>query len=171
MRDEAAPVPPPRLPEGRFSGREAFRQLVRDALAAAAREGWSELVLSDASFVDWPLGERAVVETLQQWARAGRRCTLLALDFDEVVRRQPRFVQWRRQWDHLIGCHKADTRDPLALPSVLWSPGWVLRRLDPLRSNGVSSFDGAQCTLAREQLAEWLERRSRPGFPATVLGL
>ena len=27
------------LPEGRFSGREAFQQLVRDALATAAREG------------------------------------------------------------------------------------------------------------------------------------
>ena len=34
-----------RLP-GRFAGREAFRQLVRDALACAAREGWREIILS-----------------------------------------------------------------------------------------------------------------------------
>lgn len=46
------------LPEGRFSGREAFQQLVRDALATAAREGWREIILSDADFHDWPLGRR-----------------------------------------------------------------------------------------------------------------
>jgi len=44
------------LPSGRFDGREAFRCLVRDALACAVREGWPELVLSDAHFGDWPLG-------------------------------------------------------------------------------------------------------------------
>ena len=46
----------PGLPEGRFEGREAFRQRVRDALACAAREGWQEIMLSDADFHDWPLG-------------------------------------------------------------------------------------------------------------------
>ena len=40
------------LPEGRFEGIESFRQLVRDALATAAREGWKEIVLADASFAD-----------------------------------------------------------------------------------------------------------------------
>ena len=49
------------LSQGRFSGRTEFQQLVRDALAAAAREGWPELILSDANFADWPLGERAMV--------------------------------------------------------------------------------------------------------------
>ena len=54
---QAAAAP---LPSGRFEGREAFRQLVRDGLARAAQEGWRELILSDASFEEWPLGERAV---------------------------------------------------------------------------------------------------------------
>ena len=40
------------LPEGRFSGREAFQQLVRDALATAAREGWREIILSGHR---WPI--------------------------------------------------------------------------------------------------------------------
>ena len=31
------------LPSGRFEGRNDFQQLVRDALACAAREGWREL--------------------------------------------------------------------------------------------------------------------------------
>lgn len=56
---------PSGLPEGRFTGREAFQQMVRDAFATAAREGWAEILISDANFHDWPLGERAVVESLQ----------------------------------------------------------------------------------------------------------
>jgi hypothetical protein len=56
----------PALPSGRFAGRDAFQQLVRDALAAAAREGWREIILCDADFGDWPLGERSVAQSLQQ---------------------------------------------------------------------------------------------------------
>ena len=68
----------PRCPRAGFTGREAFRQLVRDALACAAREGWREMVVCDASFEDWPLGEREVVASLQGWARSGRRFVMVA---------------------------------------------------------------------------------------------
>ena len=64
MTDNDNDPVPVTLPEGRFEGRVAFQQLVRDALACAAQEGWNEIILSDASFEDWPLGERAVVESL-----------------------------------------------------------------------------------------------------------
>ncbi|AVO50163.1 hypothetical protein C6568_13565 [Melaminivora suipulveris] len=159
------------LLQGRFEGRDAFRQLVRDALVTAAREGWNELVLSDASFADWPLGEREVVQALQQWSGAGRRFILLAAGFDDLVRRQPRFVQWRRQWDHILVCRKASTSDPLALPSALWSPAWVAQRLDPMRSVGIAGAEPERRVRLREVLDEWLERKSAPAFPATVLGL
>ncbi len=56
------------LPEGAFSGPVEFSQLVRDALALAAAQGWRSLVISDASFEDWPLRERVVVDALQAWA-------------------------------------------------------------------------------------------------------
>ncbi|AVP58516.1 hypothetical protein [Pulveribacter suum] len=161
----------PALPEGRFEGREDFRQRVRDALAAAAREGWGELILADADFIDWPLGERDVVDSLQQWSRTGRRCTLLALDYAELVRRHPRFVQWRRQWDHIITCRKAMGSDPLAVPSALWSPAWVLQRRDPVRSVGTTDSEPGRRVQLRETLDEWLERKSSPAFPASVLGL
>lgn len=161
----------PALPEGPFTGRDAFRQCVRDALTTAALQGWGELLLADANFGDWPLGEREVVQSLQDWAGSGRRITLLAADFDDLVRRQPRFVQWRRQWDHLITCRRATTRDPLALPSALWSPGWVLQRHDPVRSMGVCDVQPARRLALREALDEWLQSRSSPAFPATVLGL
>lgn len=169
-----APVttaPHPALPEGRFVGREAFQQLVRDALARAATEGWREIILSDADFHDWPLGERAVVESLQAWAGKGRRMTLLACNYDEIVRRHPRFVQWRRTWDHVLSCHRSPAADRLDLPSALWSPSWVLQRLDPERCNGVTGTEPERRVLLRETLNEWLHNKSAPGFPASTLGL
>lgn len=159
------------LPQGRFQGREAFQQLVRDALATAAAQGWREIILSDADFHDWPLGERAVVESLQAWAGSGRRMTLLACNYDEVVRRHARFVQWRRTWDHLLNCRRSPAADRLDLPSTIWSPGWVLHRLDPERCMGVTGVEPERRVLLRESLNEWLHNKSAPGFPATTLGL
>jgi hypothetical protein len=169
MSDETdTPAP---LPSGRFEGREAFRQRVRDALACAAREGWPELVLSDVNFHDWPLGERAVCESLQQWSRGGRRCTLLAIDYSEVLRLHARFVHWRRRWDHIIVCRQAGSAAPQELPSALWSPAWALQRLDPARCIGVTGREPERRVLLRAELGEWLENKSTPGFPASVLGL
>ena len=121
MTDTATPSAEPLrdLPSGRFSGREAFQQLVRDAIATAARDGWQEIFISDAHFHDWPLGERAVVEALQDWARSGRRFTMLACSYDDVIRRHARFVRWRGTWDHIITCRRSPTADPLDLPLSL----------------------------------------------------
>jgi hypothetical protein len=161
---------PAALPSGRFEGREAFQQLVRDALAAAAREGWREVILSDADFGDWPLGERAVAESLQAWSASGRRCTLLARRWDEVVRRHPRFVNWRVKWAHIIDARGCRSADPLEMPSAIWSPGWVMRRLDPERCNGYAGAEPERRLLLREDLQEWL-RQSAPSFAANTLGL
>ncbi|MCJ0762642.1 hypothetical protein [Variovorax terrae] len=158
------------LPQGRFSGREEFRQRVRDALACAAREGWREIIVSDATFEDWPLGERAVAQALQDWCVAGRRFIMLAQRYDEVVRQQARFVTWRQTWSHLITCWRCASADALELPSALWSPGWVMQRLDPVRSIGVSGREPERRVLLRESLDEWL-REATPGFPSTTLGL
>jgi hypothetical protein len=160
----------PALPSARFEGLAAFQQLVRDAMAAAAREGWRELVLCDADFADWPLGERAVAESLQAWASGGRRCTLLARRWDEVVRRHPRFVDWRVKWAHIIDARACRSADRLELPSAIWSPGWVLRRLDLERSNGYTGSEPERRLALREDLNEWL-RKSSPSFPANTLGL
>lgn len=162
---------PGELPSGRFASRETFIQLVRDALATAARDGWEEIVVSDAHFHDWPLGERAVVESLQAWARTGRRFTMLARSYDEVVRRHARFVRWRGTWDHIITCRRSASADPLDIPSVLWSPQWVMHRLDPERCVGVTGREPERRVLVRETLKEWLHGKSAPGFPASTLGL
>ncbi|MEO7549064.1 MAG: hypothetical protein ABIT82_11610 [Ramlibacter sp.] len=165
--DDTAPAA---LPEGRFSGRKDFQQLVRDALAAAAREGWREIILSDAGFEDWPLGERSVVESLHAWSASGRRCTLLARRYDAMVRTHPRFVGWRGTWSHIIDAHGCPSADALELPSAIWSPGWVLHRLDPERCAGITGREAERRLLLRENLNEWLQK-SAPAFSATTLGL
>lgn len=163
------PSPQP-LSSGRFSGRIAFQQLVRDALACAAREGWREIILADPDFAHWPLGERAVVESLQAWAASGRRCTVLAQRYDEVQRRHARFVGWRTRWSHIIEARRCASAGPLELPSAIWSPGWVLQRLDPERCNGFAGAEPERRLALRERLQEWLQRSS-PSFPANTLGL
>lgn len=168
----AAPSLPeaPGLTEGRFAGREAFRQRVREALASAAREGWNELILSDANFHDWPLGERAVVAALNDWACAGRSLVMLGKTYDEVIRHHPRFVTWRRTWDHIVTCRRCAAADPLLLPSAVWTSGWMMHRLDPQHSRGVCSQEPERRLALHESLQEWL-RQSAPGFPASTLGL
>jgi hypothetical protein len=158
------------LPSRRFEGREDFRQLVRDALACAARDGWREIILSDASFHDWPLGERAVAESLQAWSRTGRRMTLLARSYDGVVRQHARFVQWRGTWSHIITASACASADALEIPSAIWSPGWVLQRLDIERCNGYCGGEPERRVLLRESLNEWLSKAT-PAFPASTLGL
>lgn len=158
------------LPVGRFSGREAFQQLVRDTFAVAAIEGWKEIILADANFDDWPLRERAVVESLNQWAKSGRRLTVLAVRYDNLMRDQPRFVTWRKTWGHIIECRQCRHEDPLDFPSAVWSQNWVLQRLDLVRSNGVSGTEPDRRVNLRELLDEKL-RGSSPGFPSTTLGL
>lgn len=163
-------VEQPLLPEGRFQGREAFAALVRTALAQAAAQGWRELLLCDADFADWPLGEAAVVESLHAWARQGQRMTLLACSYDEVLRRHPRFVRWRTTWEHKITAQRCARADPGDLPSVLSAPTWVLQRLDVARCAGLSGSEPERRVLLHEVVHEWM-RRSTPGFPASVLGL
>ncbi len=158
------------LPIGRFAGHDAFEQLVRDALVCAAREGWKELILSDATFEDWPLRERAVVESLQIWSKPGRRMTLLATRYDEVLRHHARFVSWRKTWGHLVDCRVCCLTAQGQFPSVIWSSGWFMQRLDGLQSSGFCGNDKLTGRQVRELIDENL-RTSTSGFPVSVLGL
>jgi hypothetical protein len=143
---------------------------VRDALACAAREGWREIILCDADFEDWPLAERTVVDSLEAWSATGRHCTLLARRYDAVVRRHARFVTWRKTWSHIIDARSCAAADPSELPSAIWSPGWVLQRVDAERCNGVSGSEPERRLMLHENLQEWL-KKSSPSFSATTLGL
>jgi hypothetical protein len=158
------------LPSGPFAGVEVFAQLVRDALAQAAREAWPMMIWSDATFQDWPLRERSVVDSLQEWAGKGRRLVMLAGHYDDVRRLHPRFVTWRQTWDHIIECRVCKGLEATAIPSALWSPVWAMRRLDLVRCSGSAGYDSQRRVLLKEEIDEHL-RQSSPGFSATTLGL
>ncbi len=162
----AAPPSAPLL-QGRFAGRSEFAELVRQAFAAAAARGWREIILCDANFEDWPLGERVVAQSLYEWSASGRRLTMLAQDYAEVTRRHARFVSWRRTWSHIVECRGHAAGD---LPSVFWSPDWAFERLDLVHSTGVAGTEAGRRVALKERLAEKL-LRSSPAFAASTLGL
>jgi len=158
------------LPTGRLEGCEVFAELVRQALAVASQEGWPQLVLSDADFSDWPLGERAVIESLQAWARQGREIRFLARDFGPLRLAHPRLVAWRTIWSHRVQAQAMPSASGSELPSAIWSPGWMLERLDPVRCTLVASTNARRRTALRERLdACW--HKGSPSFAATTLGL
>lgn len=164
------PGPAPVLSSGRLQGRDVLARLVRDALACAASEGWHEIIICDATFADWPLGEREVVAALEAWSKSGRRLVMLATRYDEVLRRHARFVSWRKTWDHLVDCRTCRAPDPQDFPGALWSPRWSLQRLDAQRGVVLCGSDAMQRAQLRGLLNEWFHN-STPGFPATTLGL
>ena len=161
---------PPTLPQGRFGGRSAFDALIRQAFASAAGLGWREIIVCDPHFADWPLGDRAVVQSLNDWSKTGRKFTMLASTYDEIVRQHPRFVVWRKTWDHIVECRRSAGVAGEGLPSAFLSPDWMLARMDVPRCNGVTSADAAARIALREQLKERL-LNSSSAFPATTLGL
>ena len=158
------------LPQGRFEGPGEFAELIRSAFAAAATHGWREIIICDTTFEDWPLGERAVAQSLQDWSKSGRKLTMLAKNYNEVMRRHARFVTWRSTWSHIIECRGNANISQDDIPSALWSPNWVCQRLDLARSTGVSGAEASRRVALKERLDESL-RLSSPAFAATTLGL
>ena len=152
-----------RLPSGPFPGAMAFQQLVRDALACAAREGWREIILCDPDFGDWPLGERAVAQSLQAWSATGRRCTLLARRYDEVVRRHARFVTWRTTWSHIVEAQGLPLRRPTGAAQCHLEPGLgACTGWTPSGRNGITRPRARAPPDAAEKTCRTGCRKARP---------
>jgi hypothetical protein len=162
------------MSETRFTligSRSEFHGAVHEALAEVADIGCREVFISDADFNDWPLSDAAVLASLTAWARSHRRLTLLASQFDELARRHGRWVEWRRQWSHLVECRANTEVEAARLPTMLLAPGvLVLRLVDPLRYRGSLSRETADLVHGREVIDAVLQR-SAETFPVTTLGL
>lgn len=128
------------------------------------------MIWCDGDFDDWPLGERVVIESLDAWAGSGRHLVMIAHHFDGFVRHKPRFVTWRKTWDHIIECRQCRHRDANDLPSAIWSPHWAMRRIEVTRSLGTTNLEPQSRVLLKEELDECY-RQGSPAFAATTLGL
>lgn len=150
--------------------RAAFAHVIRTAFERAAQEQWKSMVWCDATFHEWPLGERATIESLNAWAGAGRSLIMIAEDYQYLVRHHPRFVQWRKTWSHIIDCRARKGVDEEDFPCALWSPQWAMQRMEHNRSRWAVDLEPSQRMRLKENLDEHY-RQSSPAFPATTLGL
>jgi hypothetical protein len=154
-----------------ITSRPEFHLALRQAFAEAATAGSRELWLADSDFADWPLGERDVIERLSEWVASSRRLTLLANSFDDVARRHPRWVAWRRQWAHVVSCRANTELEADAMPTLLIASGTTTVRLsDPVHYRGRVSHDRAE-ELRCKELFDAVSQRSEEAFPATSTGL
>ena len=154
-----------------ITSRTEFHDALRQALADIAAVGCREVFMSDADFTDWPLSDAGVIASLTQWARGHRRLTLLAQQFDELARRHGRWVEWRRQWSHLVECRVNTELEAARVPTLLLAPGLVVVRLVELaRYRGSVSSEAVDLVQSRELLDAVLQR-SEESFPVTTLGL
>ena len=159
-----------------FAGRAEFQRGVLDMLAWAAEQGCRELHAWDASFADWPLSDANALTALTTWAKHGRQLHLLALKYEDVVRRHPRFVRWRRDFAHCVTARAVEAELKLdgAPESLLLAVGadgsFSLRLFDRHLWRGEISADAGQ----RLRSLEWfdaLAQRSGDSFAPTTLGL
>jgi hypothetical protein len=138
------------------------------ALARQARR----ITCVDADFETWPFDDPAVLERLTAWLRLPqRRLVLLAADYGELPRRQPRFTVWRRTFAHAVDTWQAPEELAPTLPSVLVDDGPVsVQLIDSQHWRGRVALDPRSATLWRERIDVVLQR-SDPAWPVHTLGL
>lgn len=153
-----------------ITGRSEVIAAWRTLLLQSLQEGVRELWCADVDFADWPLNEPALVEALVQWARPHRRLHLLAQHYDEMPRRHPRFVRWRRDFSHVVEAWCAEDLEPGRHPCLLVAAPRSIELLERGHWRAKVSEEAADAQRARERLDAILQR-SAPGFAATTLGL
>lgn len=154
-----------------IDSRPGFQEALREAFSQAAGAGCRELWLCDLNYANWPLGEVKVVEMLTAWAYAHRKLVLLGLDFDEVPRRHPRFMAWRRHWSHVVESRMLCDIESTQVPCVLWAQDLVcVKMADPVHFRGQMSMLQSDLSECRE-LLDAVTQRSVEAFPVTTLGL
>ena len=154
-----------------IASRADFSGAVRAAFAAAEQGGAREILIVDPDFAEWPLNEQAVIDSLSRWIDSQRRLVVLAHRFDELARRQLRFVEWRRQWAHVVSCRHDPELDAEQIPTSMLVPGHTcVRLLDRVRYRGTVSNRPVDLTECR-QTVDALLQRSVEAFPVTTLGL
>lgn len=158
-------------PTHAIESRREFEDAVRRALARAAETGAPAITIVDPTFADWPLNDRAVIDSLERWVDSRKRLTVFGHDFDDFGRRQMRFVEWRRRWSHVVQVRADPDREAGEVPGLLLVDGLTcVRVLDRVHLRGIASDRGVDLTACRESIDALLQR-SVETFPVTTLGL
>lgn len=158
---------------GAFEGRDPFARVLRAALDQAVERSTRRLCWCDSDFAAWPLGEPDWVASLTRWARSGggRELVMIADDYRAIERLHPRFVDWRRDWAHIVQCKLPEEARPASLPT-LWidSDDHAIRIFDREQWRGRTGFDRIDRQRAREDF-DALSQRATAGFSTVILGL
>ena len=161
---------------GPFTGRLAFVAALREAIITAAAQGCREMFWLDASFVDWPLSDVEVLAALSSWARPPHGLHLLALDFEALRLRHPRFVAWRTAYGHCVQARAVDPDLAASFNSggapaaALLAAPLSLRLFETQNWRGAVSLAPQDVLRTRERF-DAMAQRSCESFAATTLGL
>lgn len=157
-----------------IDSRSGFAAAVSWGFARAMREGGRSrrIVCVDRNFVDWPLDAPELLALLTSWLKGSQRqLVLLGANFEEMPRRHPRFVGWRRHFAHAVSPYAAPEDLAAQLPTLLLDDdGTLVRLTDPVHWRGRASADERSALPWREQIDAVLQR-SEAAFPAQSLGL
>jgi len=155
-----------------IDSRAGFVAALRWGFAQAFARDARRIVCVDPDFADWPLGEPALLESMSQWLRRPQRqWLLLGAGFDEVPRRHPRFVSWRRSWSHAVFAWQAPEDSCASLPTLLLDDGPLLVHLvDRVHWRGRVGLDARESRPYRDETDAVLQRSTQT-LPATQLGL
>lgn len=159
------------MPDQPITTRAEFHAALRRGFAEAAAAGSREIWLSDPHFGDWPLGERDVIDSLTRWVASSRRLTLLANGFDQVARRHPRWVTWRRTWSHVVSCRINTELEADAVPTLLIAAGTITVRLIDIEHHRGHISHSRAAEIQCKEMFDAVSQRSEEGFPATLTGL
>jgi hypothetical protein len=167
MSDEGTTIP-------LIDSRSGFTAAIQWGFARTMREGGRSrrIILVDRDFVEWPLNDPGLHDALGAWLRGGqRKLLMLAASFDEVPRRHPRFVTWRRHFAHVVFPYAAPEDVAAVLPTLLLDDeGTLVRLIDPVHWRGRADLDPRSALPWREQIDALLQR-SEAAFPVQSLGL
>lgn len=161
--------------EGAITGQASFQAALRDSVIKACAEGCREMFWLSERFVDWPLSDPELLAALSAWARPPRRLHLLALEFDSLRVRHPRFVRWRGTYGNCVAARAID--DELApslasggLAALMLAPPLSLRLFDAQSGRAVLSRAPIDGLRSREKF-DAMAQRSCESFAVTTLGL
>lgn len=168
MSEDADNLPPT------IDSRAGFKAAVSWGFTRAMREGGRSrrILCVDRDFADWPLDAPELHAQLTAWLKgAQRQLVLLGATFDEMPRRHPRFVGWRRHFTHAVFPFAAPEDIAAQLPTLLLDDDATLVRLiDAVHWRGRASADERSALPWREQIDAVLQR-SEAAFPVQSLGL